>query len=463
MTAATDEAIGWQTWRVCWVIVFGAFASGLDASVVNIGLDAISRDLHSDLAVTQWVASGYLLALALSLPLTGWLGRRFGVGRVWLTALTAFTVASGLCAVASNVGVLIAFRVVQGLAGGLLIPAGQTVLGQLVGAARLGRVMATLGIAVSVAPALGPLAGGLILHTLSWPWLFAINLPIGLVGLLLGLRYVPRGRPAAPRRIDPGGLALISVGLPLVLFAVTRWGDTGRPDTAVLVAAALGLFALVWFVQRSRTHPRPLLDLSLYRNRLYRAASLASAFTGALIFGSGLVITLYFQLGRHLDVVATGLSLLGFAGASAAVAPLTGRAIDRFGPAPVSLLGAVLAVVSTAPFVFLPVDAPVAVVQPLLVVYGAAVVLVGMPTGIAAYKTVAPDQLSDATAQVNILQRVGGSLGGAVFVVLVASRLPNAESAFKIGFLAVSVGALGAVGTALLILRATRSAHTSAG
>jgi MFS family permease len=169
------------------------------------------------------------------------------------------------------------------------------------------------------------------------------------------------------------------------------------------------------------------------------------------------VITLYFQLGRHLDTVATGLSLLGFAGASAVVAPFTGRAVDRFGAAPVSLTGAALAVVSTAPFVVLPVTAPVAVVQPLLAVYGAAVVLVGMPTGIAAYQTVAPDQLSDATTQVNILQRVGGSLGGAVFAVLVAARLPDADAAFQVGFLAVGVGALGALGTALLLLRATRS------
>ncbi|MEU6646768.1 MFS transporter [Saccharomonospora sp. NPDC046836] len=129
--------------------------------------------------------------------MTGWLGRRFGVGRVSLASLAAFTVAAGLCAIAPNVGVLIAFRLLQGRAGGLLIPAGQTVLSQQVGAARLSRVMATLGIAVSVAPAVGPLAGGLILHVLSWPWLFAINLPIGLIGPLLGLRYVPRGKPAA--------------------------------------------------------------------------------------------------------------------------------------------------------------------------------------------------------------------------------------------------------------------------
>ncbi|WP_052372653.1 DHA2 family efflux MFS transporter permease subunit [Amycolatopsis taiwanensis] len=451
------DRIEWSTWRICWVIVFGAFASGLDASVVNIGLDSISKDLHADLAVTQWVASGYLLALALSLPLAGWLGRRFGAGRVWLASLAGFTVTSGLCAMAPTVGVLIVFRVLQGLAGGLLIPTGQTILGQEVGSARLGRVMATLGIAVSVAPALGPLAGGLILHALSWPWLFAINLPIGLVGLLLGRRYVPRGESGNARPIDPVGLALVVTGLPLVVFAVTRWGETGRLGVPVLAAAALGFAALAWFIQRSRTHPHPVLDLSLYRNRLYRAASLASAFTGALIFGSGLIVTLYFQLGRHLDVVATGLNLLGFAGATAVVAPFTGRAIDRYGAAPVSFAGAVLAVVSTAPFVFLPVDTPGALVQLLLVGYGGAVVLVGMPTSIAAYKTVRPDQLSDATTQVNILARVGGALGGSVFAVLIAARLPDLDAAFRTGFLAVCIGALGALGAALLIQRATPS------
>ncbi|WP_020657536.1 DHA2 family efflux MFS transporter permease subunit [Amycolatopsis benzoatilytica] len=451
------------TWRICWVIVFGAFASGLDASVVTIGLDSISRDLHADLSVTQWVASGYLLALALSLPLTGWLSRRFGAGRVWLVALAAFTVASGLCALAPEVGLLIVFRLLQGLAGGMLIPAGQTVLGQQVGAARLGRVMATLGIAVSVAPALGPLVGGVLLQSLSWPWLFAINLPIGAIGLALGLRYVPRGTPTETHRIDFAGLALVAAGLPLALFAVTSWGESGQLPWPILLPA-LGLLA--WFVLRCRRHPHPLLDFSLYRNRLYRAASLAAAFNGALIFGSGIVVTLYFQIGRQLSFVGTGLSLLGFAGATAAAAPFTGRAVDRYGTAPVALAGAVLAVASTMPFAFLPANAPMAVVQLLLAGYGASVALVSMPMGIAAYKTVSPAKLPDAAAQVTILLRLGGSLGGAAFTVLIANHLPDVAAAFRLGFLAVSVGAGGALAAAWLVARAARNpgrAETMAG
>jgi len=452
---AGDARINAKTWRMCWVIVFGAFASGLDTSLVNIGLDTISRDLNSALSLTQWVASAYLLALALSLPLAGWLGRRFGTGRVWLVALALFTVASGLCAISPNIAMLIVARVLQGLAGGLLIPAGQTLLGQAVGPDRLGRVMATLGIAVSAAPAIGPLVGGAILQHLPWPWLFAINLPIGLIGLVLGLRYVPCGTPTPGVNLDKRGLALISLGLPLIVFAVTKWGDSGTFTARVVVTAFLGTGALTGFVIRARRASHPLLDMRLYRIPAYRAGSIAAFFSGALIFGSGIVQTLYFQLGRHLDMVHTGLSLLGVAGATAVIAPLTGKWIDRYGPAPVSLIGSVVAIVTTAPFVFMPVDAPIWATQALLIGYGAAVSLVAMPAGIAAYKAVSTDELPDAITQVNILQRVGGSLGGAVCAVLIAARLPNAQNSFHASFGALLVGSFGALAGAILILRST--------
>jgi MFS family permease len=165
--AGALAAIGGREWRLAWVIVFGAFAGQLDASVVNVGLHAIGHDLAAPLDLVQWVSSGYLLALAMSLPICGWLGRRMGTGRLWLVALAAFTILSGLCAVAPGIGWLIATRVLQGLAGGILVPAGQTVLGQTVGPSRLGRVMSTLGVGLSLGTAVSPLVGGLVLHDLN--------------------------------------------------------------------------------------------------------------------------------------------------------------------------------------------------------------------------------------------------------------------------------------------------------
>ncbi|WP_234356384.1 DHA2 family efflux MFS transporter permease subunit [Blastococcus sp. Marseille-P5729] len=441
---------------MCWVVVFGAFASGLDASLVNIGLDTISRELHATLGVTQWVASAYLVALGLSLPLAGWLSRRFGTGRVWLTALATFTVASALCGLAPNIGLLIAARVLQGLAGGVLIPAGQTLLGQAVGPDRLGRVMGTLGIAVSAAPAVGPLVGGLLLHALPWPWLFAINIPIGAAGLLVGRRYIPRGTPETTKSIDKSGLALITIGIPLVVFAVTQWGNSQSISATTAVLAAAGVLALVGFVAHAARTTNPLLDMRLYRNVAYRAGAIAAAFAGALVFGSGIVQTLYFQIGRDQDTIHAGLSLFGVASATVVFAPLTGRWVDRYGPARISLIGAVLAIATTAPFVALPVHASSWIIQPLLIAYGAAVAMVATPANVAAYKAVKATQLPDAITQVNIIQRVAGSLGGAICAVLIASRLPDTTDAFRVAFTALTICAVGALLGAILIYRTSR-------
>ena len=454
-----DERIPWQVWRLAWVIVFGAFASGLDASVANIGLNTISLDLGSTLVTTQWVASGYLLALAMSLPLAGWLGRRYGPGRVWLVALTAFTVASGLCAAAPSIGGLIALRVVQGLAGGLLIPAGQTVLGRAVGSGRLGRVMATLGIVVTVAPALGPVIGGLILNVGSWRWLFAINLPVGVAGILLGGRYVPRGERGQAPRLDWLGLLLISTGLPALVYALTRLGEAGTLTQPVILAAlVIGVGALTGFVAQSARRREPLLDLRLYRrNRVYAAATVATGFTGMILFGSGLVFPLYFQAGQGESIITTGLRLLGLGGATALVQPWAGRLTDRHGGGVVSAVGCALLVAVSVTFALLPLQAGAVTIQIILALFGLAVAFAAVPPSIAAYKTVTPDQLSDATTALNIVQRVGGALGGALFAVVIARRLPDdPQAAFQHAFWLVAAAGLLGLLAALWLWHALR-------
>lgn len=453
--ATKYERISRENWHACWVIVFGAFASGLDASLVTIGLDTIGRRLEADLATTQWIVTSYLLALALSLPLAGHLSRRLGAGRLWMWALAAFTVASLLCAVSPTILALILARVLQGLAGGLLIPAGQTLLGELVGPEQLGRVMATLGIAVSVAPALGPFVGGLLLTHLSWPWLFLINLPLGGAGLALGMRHLPAGATQPRRLVDWPGLALISIALPTLLVSLTRWGDTGQATPTMIVGALVGAAALIAFVHRSRTSASPLLSLDLYRLPQYRAGSLAATFAGALVFGSGIVHTLYLQIGRHLTTTQAGLARLAIAGATAVMAPATGRWIDRYGAAPVSMTGAVLAVATTAPLVFLPIDTPLVMVLPLLVLYGAAVALLAMPTTVGAYKALTSRQLPDGVTLVNITQRLGGSIGAALCAVAISTRLPDSENAFHAAFAALLLAAGGTLVGAITMHRTT--------
>jgi EmrB/QacA subfamily drug resistance transporter len=423
---APPQKLDWPLWRLAWVIVLGAFISGLDASVANIGLETIRTTLHTSLDRVQWVTSGYLVAFATSLPICGWLGKKIGTGRLWLAALAVFTATSGLCAAAPGINALIALRVAQGLSAGLLIPAGQTILGQAVGPARLGRVMATVGIAVGAAPAVGPVVGGLVLHSLSWRWLFLINLPAGAAGLALGWRFVPRGRPGAASPLDWPGLVAISVGLPSLVYALITWGATGTLATSrVIVPLALGAGGLTAFCLRTIGREHPLMDLRLYRNPVYAAASAAATTSGALLFGAGLLFPLYFQLLHGQNVVGTGLRLLSLGGGTAFAAPLSGRLIDRYGGGAVALCGGLLAVTVTVAFAVIGIHPNAVLVQVMLAVFGIAIGLAAVPPGIAAYKTVRPGQLPDATTQVNIVQRVGGALGGALFTVILASGLPH--------------------------------------
>src|ERR671938_1036773 len=193
----------------------------LDTTIVNVALESLSRELHSSLQTIQWVATGYLLALASVIPLTGWAAERFGPKRVWTTVVGAFVATSALCGLAPSANALIGFRVLQGFAGGMIMPIGMITLAQTAGPERVGRVMSVVGVPMLLAPVLGPVLGGLIVTHLSWRWIFLVNLPIGLIGLLLAARLMPaaravgRGGADAPSRLDWQGPLPLSPGIGL--------------------------------------------------------------------------------------------------------------------------------------------------------------------------------------------------------------------------------------------------------
>jgi len=327
-------AVPGAVWRLAAVVAFGAVMAGLDTSVANVGLDTIRQDLGASLASAQWITSGYLLALAGALPACGWLSRRLGAGRLWLGALAGFTIASGLCAIAPNIEALIALRVLQGIAGGLLIPAGMTIIAQAAGPARMGRVMSISAVPAILAPAVGPVIGALLIAQLSWHWLFLINLPIGALGLILGWRMVPGGDRDPSARIDLPGLVLVGAGLPLVIYAITLTAEQRTLlDSTVLVPMVAGVAALAAFARRSLRRESPLLDLRLVKNRVYAAASVEVLFGGAALFGGLIVMPLYFQLQREAGIVDTGWLLIAFSLGAAATFPIAGWLTDRYGGA----------------------------------------------------------------------------------------------------------------------------------
>ncbi|MTE13439.1 DHA2 family efflux MFS transporter permease subunit [Nocardia sp. CT2-14] len=418
---ADSEKIPAHVWRTAAVVVFGAVMGMLDTSLVNIGLRTIGSDLGASLATIQWVASGYLLALGVSLTVCGWLARRVGVTRLWLWALVAFTVTSAVCAFAPTAGWLIGLRILQGLAAGLMIPAGQTILGQAAGPQRMGRVMGVVGIAVVGAPAIGPTIGGVMLAHWNWKWLFLINIPFGLAGMALGLRYLPRSTGAAVQRLDVIGLVLAGGGVSAIVFGLSEIGTTGSVTSlSVWLPVVLGLAGLTGFLVRARRTARPLLDIRLFGNRAFAAATGAGFFAGGAMFGVMVLLPLYFQVLHGSGLIRTGVDLLGYGLGGIIMLPLGGRLTDRFGGGRVAVIGNLCIAAAVLPFAFLPVDANGILIQFLLFAAGMATGVGAMPLVSAAYAAVRHDQLPDATAFVNILQRVGGAVGVALVAVILS-------------------------------------------
>ena len=182
-------------WRIATVVILGSMMSILDTTIVNVALESLSRDLHSSLNQVQWVVTAYLLALAAVIPVSAWAARRLGPKRLYLLSIALFTLGSALCGQANSTGELIAFRVVQGIGGGMIMPVGQMIIIRAAGARNLARVMGAIGVPIVMGPVLGPTLGGLLLDNVGWRWIFYVNVPIGIAALIFGLRLLPSTHP----------------------------------------------------------------------------------------------------------------------------------------------------------------------------------------------------------------------------------------------------------------------------
>src|ERR1700742_4328132 len=276
------------------ILMVGAIAALLDTTIVNVGLDAIARDLHTTVSTGQWVMTGYLLSFGMVIPLNGWAIGRFGARATWLASLALFLAGSVACGLAWNIGSLVAFRVIQGIGGGMLMPVLTTLLIRAAGGRSLGRLMATVSLPAVVVPVAGPIVGGLMVTDLTWRWLFYVNVPICLTGLVLawrGLASTPEA--AGPKtRLDLAGLALLSPGLAAVLYGLAQVSaHHGFGHLAGIIPLAAGLLALAAFTVRA-LRPRdaiggvqPVIDLRLFRSRSFTGAGHLVLFVGPAVLG----------------------------------------------------------------------------------------------------------------------------------------------------------------------------------
>src|SRR3954464_5366492 len=417
----TSDRITPHVWRIAIVVILGAIMSVLDTTIVNVALDTLAKDLHSPLTDIQWVVTGYMLALAAVIPVTGWAVTRFGAKRLYLISLVLFTAGSALCGLAFSTPTLIGARVLQGLGGGMLMPIGQMILVKAAGPRNMPKVMSAIGVPIILAPVFGPTLGGLLVEHIGWQWIFFVNIPVGIVAAIAARRLLPHDdvQPESAGKLDATGLGLVAGGLVLITYGLAESGSAGSlAATQVLVPAMTGLALVAAFVLRALRIDNPLLDVRLYANRAFAAASVTTFGLGAALFGGMVLMPLYFQLVRGEDAIMTGLLLIPQGIGAAMAMALSGRVTERLGGGLTSLLGGTVMIIATLPFVLIDASTSFWVLGAAMVVRGFGIGMSMMPAMTAAYATLRPDQVNDAAPQLNVLQRVGGSIGTAILTVV---------------------------------------------
>ncbi|HEY3866605.1 MAG TPA: MDR family MFS transporter [Solirubrobacteraceae bacterium] len=418
-----------HVWVVCCVVILGMIMSILDTTIVNVALNTLSKDLHSPLAQVQWVITGYLLALAAVIPVTGWAARRFGAKQVYMVSLVLFTAGSALCGVANSVTSLVIFRILQGAGGGMIMPVAMMMMAQVAGPKRMGRVMGFVSMPAMIAPILGPVVGGLILENLHWSWIFFVNVPIGMIAFVLGWRMLPHTDSGVAGRLDLLGLALLPTGCAAVIYGISELGSGAALGSAEVILPTLaGIVLIVLFCFHALHIERPLLDIRLYLNRVFAGAAFVNFGLGAALFGAMILVPLYYQEVRGESVINTGL-LTGPQGIGALIAmPLASRLTQRFSGGRVALAGISLLCISTLPFTFIGAHTSILAISLVLVVRGLSIGLCFMPAMSAAFSAMRPEQISDATPQITVLQRTGGAIGTAILAVVLQRAGAHAHS-----------------------------------
>jgi EmrB/QacA subfamily drug resistance transporter len=431
--AAADDHIEPYVWKIAGVVILGMIMSILDTTIVNVALRTLGHELHSSIAQIQWVVTGYLLSLAAVIPVTGWAARRFGAKRVYMVSLVLFTAGSALCAIAASTTTLVLFRVLQGVGGGMIMPLGQLIMAQVAGPKRMGRVMAMISMPAMLGPILGPVVGGAILEKLHWSWIFLVNVPIGVVALLLAWRMLPQTDSGKAGRLDVVGLGLLSTGSTAVVYGLSELGsNSSLTAPSVVWPVVAGIVLVAVFCWHALRVERPLLDIRLYGNRVFGAASLTTFALGASLFGAMILVPYYYQEVRHESVIVTGL-LVGPQGLGMLLMmPLMGRFTGRFGGGRVAMLGVSILCVGTIPLAFIGAGTSLVVISAVLLLRGMGIGLAFVPAMTAAFGALRPEQLSDATPQLNVLQRVGGAMGVAVLAVVLQREEAHAHTVVKL-------------------------------
>jgi EmrB/QacA subfamily drug resistance transporter len=327
-------------------IIIGAFMAVLDTTATNVAVPSLVRTFHDPISTIQWVITGYTLAQAAVIPLAGWLSDRYGAKQVFLTSIVLFTIGSALCATAQSSGMLIAFRVLQGLGGGFILPVALAYIYRMAPPERVGMVIGLMGIPILLGPAVGPILAGWLVQDASWRWIFLINLPVGVVGVLLGLRGLPAVARSKVDTLDYAGIVLGPLAFAALVYGISE-GSTSWTSGNTIGGIVVGSLALLAFIVAELRAATPLLELRVFRSPDFDFAILGQWAGQFALFGVLFLVPLFLQQVRGYGALDTGFTLLPQALATMVFLPLGGVLFDRIGARPLVVVGSAIMVVAS--------------------------------------------------------------------------------------------------------------------
>jgi EmrB/QacA subfamily drug resistance transporter len=431
-TAATYEGrqLGWMNrrgmdprWLPLAVTTLGSFMTLLDSTIVNVALPSIIRDFDSRVSQGQLVLTGYLLALATVIPLSGFLADKVGMKRLYVLTLMGFTLSSGLCALAWSMPSLIAFRAIQGLAGGMLQPLAMAIVFSMITPLERARFMVILGLPMLLGPLLGPTVGGYLVEYVSWRSIFLINLPVGVAAVFLCHRYLQHMPPKEGSRLDGKGFILGVMAFPMLLLGLSEGTDKGWDSPLVLVLLPIGALSLVTFVFVELRQADPLLQLRLFRNRMFSIAVCMTLVTQFCFFGSQFLLPLFLQNVQDLGAGKVGLTVLPTAILDFVAINISGKLYNRLGPRPLAVAGFAFMTVTALGLSFIDENTSLLLIAGVSSLRGLGMGLGMMAVTTMAFNTVPQGQMPRATALQNVLQRIFGSVATAVLTTVLILSL----------------------------------------
>lgn len=432
-TAGMHDTLDPKVLKTATVLIVGALAVVFDTTIVSVALHQLATSLDVSVSTIQWVTTGYMLALGVTVPLSTWALSRFGGKRVWMFALSVFLVGSIGSSLAWDAGSLIGWRVVQGLGGGLMLPVMLTLVMQAAGGRQLGRTAAWVSLPALLGPILGPLVGGAIITNLSWRFMFWVNVPFCVVGLILAGLYLAKDAPAASAarpRLDVLGLVLLGPGIASLILGLSNAGtEHGFGHSDVVWALVIGVACLVAFTLYAMGRSDPLVHVRLLTARSVGSSSAVLFLSGFSLFGAMLLLPLYYQEVRGVTALSAGLMLVPQGLGTLVSRQVAGPLTDRIGSRSIATVGFVIVAAATVPFCFIDATSNFWVLALWLLLRGIGLGAVTMPVMTASYVGLDRAQIAHSSVLTRTAQQIGGSFGTAVLAVILEQSISGTGSA----------------------------------